>query len=203
MAQIEKSAHMAWCALVALALEKQDKNRFSSAQENLFLLRWLAKALKQHRFPREVAPDIGWLIKQGRIPVKQVSLAKKIEYLWCSCTQELLQQTDIFRLIYALDTAMNMQWQYRLLSDREWTGRNAVTLNDGVNSVCISRSGLDQAFDNDGQQIFPLMARLTGQVAGLQTLFKTCGWTAETEAGASFLYRLSAEKASLPADLLS
>jgi len=195
MAKIEKSAHMAWCALVALALEKQDKNKFSSAQENLFLLRWLAKALKQHRFPREVAPDIKWLVTQGRTPGKQVSLAKKIEYLWYSCTEELLQQADLFRLIYALDTAMDMHWRYRLLNDREWTGRNAVTLNDGVNYVCISRSGLDQAFDNDGQQIFPLMARLSGQINGLQALLNTCGWRVEVDEDS--LYRLIADKTTI------
>lgn len=186
---------MAWCALVALALEKQDKNKFSSAQENLFLLRWLAKALKQHRFPREVAPDIKWLVTQGRTPGKQVSLAKKIEYLWYSCTEELLQQADLFRLIYALDTAMDMHWRYRLLNDREWTGRNAVTLNDGVNYVCISRSGLDQAFDNDGQQIFPLMARLSGQIDGLQALLNTCGWRVEVDGDS--LYRLIADKTAI------
>jgi hypothetical protein len=31
----------------------------SPAQENLFLTRWLAAALKQRRFSRDVAQDIG------------------------------------------------------------------------------------------------------------------------------------------------
>ncbi|GKO04826.1 hypothetical protein NUBL17190_50480 [Klebsiella pneumoniae] len=33
----------------------------SPVQENLFLTRWLATALKQRRFSRDVAPDIEWL----------------------------------------------------------------------------------------------------------------------------------------------
>jgi len=49
----EKSGHLAWCALVALALARQDGGVLSSAQENLFT-RWLASALKQG-----VSLDIG------------------------------------------------------------------------------------------------------------------------------------------------
>lgn len=62
----EISGHLAWCALVALALARQNGGVISPAQENLFLTRWLATALKLRRFPREVAPDIEWLLKQGR-----------------------------------------------------------------------------------------------------------------------------------------
>lgn len=54
MTLTEKSGHLAWCALVALALARQDGGVLSSAQENLFLTRWLASALKQG-----VSLDIG------------------------------------------------------------------------------------------------------------------------------------------------
>ncbi|KAF1366624.1 hypothetical protein FHR25_004906 [Yokenella regensburgei] len=42
MTLTEKSGHLAWCALVALALARQNGDALSSAQENLFLTRWLA-----------------------------------------------------------------------------------------------------------------------------------------------------------------
>ena len=58
----QKSAHLAWCALVALALARLDGKVTSDAQENLFLTRWLAEALRQRRFPREVASDIEWRV---------------------------------------------------------------------------------------------------------------------------------------------
>jgi len=60
-----------------------------------------------------------------------------------SCTGELSEQNDLFRLTYALETAKDMHWNYRLLSDREWSGRYAVALNGGVNGVYLSRSNLD------------------------------------------------------------
>lgn len=86
----EKSAHLAWCALVALALAKQNGDVVSPAQENLFLTRCLATALRQRRFSLDVAPDIERLLKQG------CQLASKLNYLWRSCTDELSEQNDLF-----------------------------------------------------------------------------------------------------------
>lgn len=187
----EKSAHMAWCALVALALARQDGSVLSPAQENLFLTRWLATALKQRRFPRDVAPDIEWMLKQGRQLGVRAKLASKLDYLWRSCSGELSEQNDLFRLTYALETARDMHWRYCLLSDREWAGRNAVTLNAGVNGIYLSRTSLDAAFDDSGQQINPLTVRMTGNVEGLMKLFSQCGWQAEPEDNASLFHRFT------------
>ncbi|MEV23051.1 DUF2913 family protein [Salmonella enterica] len=162
MTLTEKSGHLAWCALVALALARQDGGVISPAQENLFLTRWLATALKQRR--------------QMGVSAK---LASKLDYLWRSCTGELSEQNDLFRLTYALETAKDMHWQYRLLNDREWSGRNAVALSAGVNGIYLSRANLDAAFDDNGRQINPLMARLTGSIVGMMKVFDRCGWQAE------------------------
>ncbi|MCP6275013.1 DUF2913 family protein, partial [Klebsiella pneumoniae] len=53
MTQSGQSAHLAWCALVALALARQNGDVVAPAQENLFLTRWLATALRQRRFSRD------------------------------------------------------------------------------------------------------------------------------------------------------
>ncbi|UAN34298.1 hypothetical protein KGP22_23390 (plasmid) [Enterobacter sp. JBIWA005] len=162
MTLTEKSGHLAWCALVALALARQNGDALSPAQENLFLTRWLAAALKQRR--------------QLGVGAK---LAGKLDYLWRSCSGELAEQNDLFRLTYALETAKDMSWTYRLLNDREWSGRYAVALNGAVNGVYLSRSNLDIAFDDNGYQVNPLMAQLTGNVGGVMKLLNRCGWQAE------------------------
>lgn len=46
------------------------------------------------------SPDIEWLLKQGRQPGVSAKLASKLNYLWCSCTGELSEQNDLFRLMY-------------------------------------------------------------------------------------------------------
>ncbi|MBC6558788.1 hypothetical protein GW721_22900 [Citrobacter braakii] len=78
-----------------------------------------------------------------------------------------------------------------MLSDREWSGRYAVALSEGVNGIYLSRANPDVAFDDDGRQIYPLTARLTGNVAGVMTLFNRCGWRAEPESGASLPHQYS------------
>ncbi|MEN4559799.1 DUF2913 family protein [Pantoea agglomerans] len=193
MTLTQKSGHLAWCALAALALARQDGTVCSAAQENFFLTRWLSTALKQRRFSREVAPDIEWLLKQGRQYGVSTKLAGKLDYLWRSCTGELSKQNDLFRLTYALETAKDMCWAYRLLSDRKWAGRHATVLNAGVNGIYLSRTSLDAAFDDDGQQLKPVRARLTGRIQGLETLLNRCGWQMAVN-GPSGLYELTAEK---------
>lgn len=189
MTLTEKSGHLAWCALVALALARKDGEVQSPAQENLFITRWMATALKQRRFSRDVAPDIEWLLKQGRQLGVNAKLASKLDYLWRSCTGVLSEQNDLFRLTFALETAKDMHWIYRLLSDREWSGRNAVTLNAGVNGIYLSRSSLDVAFDDDGRQVKPLLALVTGNVASVEKVLLRSDWQVKPDVNASLTYQ--------------
>ena len=73
----------------------------------------------------------------------------------------------------------------------------AVTLNDSINGIYLSRSSLDAAFDDDGRQINPLLVRLTGNVPGLVTLFIRSDWQVQPEGDASltYLHRLLARSA--------
>lgn len=191
MTRTEQSGHLAWCALVALAMARQDSHGLTPIQENLFLTRWLATALKQRRFSRDVTPDIEWLLKQGRQQGVSARLSGKLNYLWCSCIGELSVQNDLFRLTYALETAKDMYWRYQLLSDREWSGRYAVVLNAGVNGVYFASSSLDIAFDDNGFQVNPLMAKITGNIAGVIKLFNRCGWQVESVHDASLPYQFT------------
>lgn len=87
---------------------------------------------------------------------------------------------DLFRLTYALETAKDIQWTYRLPGDREWSGRHAAALSAGVNGIYLSRTSLDVAFDENGRQINPLTVRLTGNVEGAVALLDECGWQARS-----------------------
>ncbi|EBG6962433.1 hypothetical protein FJB92_22180 [Salmonella enterica subsp. enterica] len=44
--QAARSAHLTWCALIALHLARQDGHVHSESQENLFLVRWPAGAAR-------------------------------------------------------------------------------------------------------------------------------------------------------------
>lgn len=68
-----------------------------------------------------------------------------------------------------------MNWNYRLLRDREWSGRYVVALNSGVNGIYLSWTNLDTAFDDDGRQINALLTRLTDNVGGVVKLLWLAG----------------------------
>lgn len=191
MTLTEKSGHLAWCATVALALAGQEGWRSLAGTGKSLSHPLAGDCAEATAFPREINPDIEWLLKQGRQLGVCAKLASKLNYLWRSCTGELSEQNDLFRLTYALETAKDMHWNYRLLSDREWSGRNAVALSAGVNGIYLSRANLDVAFDDSGRQINPLTARLTGNVVGVMKVFNRCGWQAEPESGASLPHQYS------------
>ncbi|MCS5452289.1 DUF2913 family protein [Enterobacter huaxiensis] len=185
MIKRDNTGHLAWCALVALQLARQDGMISSESQENLFIMRWFALAKKQRRFSRDLATDIDWILNQGRSLGIRARLKQKLDYIWRSCTGELLEQNEMFRLTYAMELAMEHAWVYKVLSDRDWSGRHRIQTPASVNSICLLKSALDIAFNQDGEQVLPVPARISGQFEALNELLKSCGWTAVPEGDAS------------------
>jgi hypothetical protein len=144
VALTHKTGHLAWCALVALALARKEQES-CLLHRKTFSHPLAGDSAKQRRFPRDVTPDIEWLLNQGRLLGVRAKLADKLDYVWRSCSGELTEQNDMFRLTYALETAKDMGWNYRVMSDREWAGRYALVLNPGVNGVYLLRTNLDAA----------------------------------------------------------
>ena len=98
---------------------------FRLEQLEVFALRDIAARKADYRGVDEVEVRLAYRVK----------LADKLGYVWRSCSGELTEQNDMFRLTYALETAKDMGWNYRVMSDREWAGRYALVLNPGVNGV--------------------------------------------------------------------
>lgn len=178
MKNMEKTGHLAWCALIALLTAREDGLVESESQENLFITRWFAQAKKQRRFSRDVATDVDWILKQGRTLGVRARLRHKLDYLWRSCTGELSEQNDLFRLTYALELAKQHDWVYHALSDSEWSGRRQTQPSASVNSICLLKSALDIGFNDDVTQVMPVPARIGGRAEGLNALLKSCGWEA-------------------------
>lgn len=178
MRNMEKTGHLAWCALIALLTAREDGLVASESQENLFITRWFAQVKKQRRFSRDVATDVDWILNQGRTLGVRARLRHKLDYLWRSCTGELSEQNDLFRLTYALELAKQYDWGYHVLSDSEWSGRNKILPSASVNSICLLKSALDIGFNDDGTQVLPVPARIGGRAEGLNALLKSCGWEA-------------------------
>ncbi|MGP2836379.1 DUF2913 family protein [Serratia nevei] len=154
-------SHLAFCALIALGLARQEGFGGTPYAENLFLTRWLATAQKQKRFPKSVAMDIIWLLDRGRKHGPAGKLRQHLEYLWYSCSGNLTAQSDLFRLTYATETLKSRGWENHVMGAREW--RSGTTRSSSQhNGFYVEKTALNTAFSLDGHHLQPVPFRIVG-----------------------------------------
>lgn len=154
-------SHLAFCALVALGIAHQDGMARTPYADNLFLIRWLATAQKQKRFPKSVAIDITWLLERGRKHGAVGKLRQHLEYLWRSCSGNLAEQSDLFRLTYATETLRDQGWDNYVMDSREWKSGTVLTPSQN-NGFYVEKSTLNAAFTADGRHLLPVPFRIIG-----------------------------------------
>lgn len=148
---VEDLAHLAWCSLVALQLARQDGQAQSSLMVHTFLLRWLAMAQKQRRFPKSVALDIESLLQLGRKKGRAAELKARLDYLWESCSSPVTLQSDLFRLTYALEALKAGGWQNVSLPQEEWQADSLMSeFAQSPAVILVSQTALTQAFTDEG-----------------------------------------------------
>ncbi|WP_431221658.1 DUF2913 family protein [Serratia sp. L9] len=173
---VKDLAHLAFCALVALHTAVQQGTVTSLMAEHLFLVRWLATAQKQKRFPRSMALDIQQLLDKGRKQGIEAKLRPRLEYVWSSCTGALKHQNDLFRLTYAIESLKAQGWCNELLTLTEW--------NNGVSggsdpALYVIKSALNSAFTSEGRLITPLVFRVVGEVRHVVEALAACDLLAQ------------------------
>lgn len=169
----DKIGHLAWCALVALGLQRHDRLVVTEAQENIFLIRWLADARKQKRFPRNLTEHIDWLLAQARRLGVRARLNQKLHYLWLMSSGDLHNMPDLLRLTYAIEMAKAGGWQYDLVDEKKMAA--GISKFQNMDSFCLERTAIEEGFDSNGKQIAPLYIRVFGQVEKLVSLLDCFG----------------------------
>ncbi|MGC6031372.1 DUF2913 family protein [Enterobacter kobei] len=149
-------AHLAWCALVGLHLAQQDGQALSPLTVHTFLVRWLADAQKQRRFPRSVASDIDSLLRLGRQKGPAAGLFKRLEYLHQSCMEPVTQQSDLFRLTHVIEYLRSQGWVNAVVTDEEWVPGSLYHEYADVSALLVRKSELQSHFTEEGQQSSPV-----------------------------------------------
>ncbi|CND47524.1 DUF2913 family protein [Yersinia intermedia] len=158
-------SHLAFCALVALHLADQETPLTTPTAENVFLVRWLAKAQKQRRFSKNVAIDIQWLLSKGQQQGGLTGQLKlHLEYLWFACSGQPEQQSDLFRLSYAMEALKARGWEHRVINERKKEGSKGQPHMPQRNKYHIQKNDLECCFTADGEQYKTLFLRITGNI---------------------------------------
>ncbi|MGJ3448492.1 DUF2913 family protein [Enterobacter sp. PTB] len=194
-------AHFAWCALVGLRLAQQDGQALSPLTIHTFLVRWLADAQKQRRFPRSVAPDIDSLLRLGRQKGPAAGLLKRLEYLHQSCTEPLAQQSDLFRLTHAIEYLRAQGWVNAVVTEEEWVPELLYAEYADVSALLVRKSELQRHFTEEGKQSAPVDFIVVGDsrvVSGVLDTRELRYVTGEQHAGWCLLSLLPAAEAGIP-----
>lgn len=166
-------AHFAWCALVALRTAQQDGQALSPLSIHTFLLRWLATAQKQKRFPRAIASDIEGLLALGRSKGSAAGLNHRLEYLWASCTGPVSAQSDLYRLSYAIEQLKSQSWVNVALSDRDWDNEALLVQEySDTDALLVRKSALTCGFSDEGKLVAPVEFLVTGDLSVCTEVFQ-------------------------------
>jgi hypothetical protein len=149
-------AHFAWCALIAMRLAQHEGQALSSLASHSFLMRWLAVARKQHRFPRHVAPQIDQLLVFGREKGPMASLCSRLELLYLPDEQDVPQHSALFRLVSAIEQIKAQGWINAAVTDEEWNTPELLSDYDNTNAILVKKSQLTRSFSSTGILIAPV-----------------------------------------------
>lgn len=155
-------AHLSWCALVSLHIARLEGKAQSPLTTHTFLLSWLASAQKQRRFPRSAAPDIDSLLRLGRSRGAAANLLQRLEYLHESCSSPVRQQSELFRLTFAIEALKSQGWLNAVVTDEEWTTPALLEEYASVPALLVRRSELTLNFSEAGVLLNPVEFIATG-----------------------------------------
>ncbi|MCS2153228.1 DUF2913 family protein [Scandinavium goeteborgense] len=144
-------AHFAWCALIALHLAWQDGQALSPLGTHTFLLRWLAVAQKQRRFPKSVAGDIDTLLTLGRKKGPGAGLHARFGDLFDTCSQPAAQQSALHRLTYAIEKLKTLGWINEIVGDEEWCSDNLAAEYKDIPALLMRKTDLQHHFSEKGR----------------------------------------------------
>ncbi|EAM5884555.1 DUF2913 family protein [Salmonella enterica] len=151
--------HFAWCAQIALGIARHDNIVTNSVQEHIFLMNWLTTAQKKKLFPREIACEIDYLIRLGKQQGIISGLKRKLTFIYKSCSEDISEQSDLFRLTFALEEIKNTGWKSHTLSTTDWEKGWEGPFSP---AIYIELPALQAAFSDEGKQLEPLHIRITG-----------------------------------------
>lgn len=170
---VSELANFAWCALLALRTAQQDGQSVSPLASHTFLVRWLALAQKQKRFPRSIASDMEALLALGRKKGSAANLLNRLEYLWTSCTGPVPAQSDLYRLTYAIEQLKTQGWINAVVSDDDWDEKSLGEEYGDSAALLVKKSALTRGFSGDGKLVEPVEFKVVGDMSACMAAFQT------------------------------
>ncbi|HHR3897977.1 TPA: DUF2913 family protein [Salmonella enterica] len=166
-----KLASFTWAALVALKLAVQDGKISSALSEHLFMMNWLSVARKRKLFSKQVAPEIQWLLTEGRNKGVNANLKLKVEYLYFTSQETTSEQSAYFRFTHAIEELGTHGWDSYFLTSRKWDLLNQGEFGLSGNFIFMEGERVQGCFDRNGKLHRELPLRVCGDVDMAERFF--------------------------------
>lgn len=99
------------------------------------------------------------------------SLFNRLEYLWTSCAEPVANQSDLYRLTFAIEQLKSQGWLNAVVSD----GDNEALLIEeysGTDALLVRKSALTCGFSDEGKLVAPVEFLVTGNLPVCIEVFK-------------------------------
>ncbi|MBS3894563.1 DUF2913 family protein, partial [Serratia marcescens] len=128
-----------------------------------FLVRWLANAQKQRRFPRSVAADIDSFLRLGRMKGSAAGLEQRLAGLLNACDNPATYPSDLLRLTQAIEHLKSQGWVNAVVAENEWAPESLYAEYADVPALLVRKSELQRHFNEQGQQTAPVEFVVAGE----------------------------------------
>lgn len=134
----------------------------------MFIMKWLEQAKRKKLFPKNIAPEIDYFIREGYRLNYRAALKSKAEYIWKTCTQNIDEFSDLSKVISFFEAIEMMGWHNIPVSNSEWETMTPKRASSPA--VYFRESALREGFDADESLLNPLILRLNYEFPGLMLL---------------------------------
>lgn len=170
--------HIPFCALVALHLARMDSPISSTYAENVFLLRWLAQAQKQKRFPKSMAGDLEKLLQHARQLNIGGSLKAHLASRW-GPDKEMTPPHDLLCLTKAIEQLKAEGWENSVVTADEWLSCQPEVAGNQP-AFYVRKSELNASFTHEGKLVSPVSFQIVGDDIHFIDALKKYGLFADT-----------------------
>ena len=146
-------SHCAFCGLVALSTARQDNKIKNRVAANKFLSNWAHKAIKEHRFPSIIAPELSSIAANGRKNAVVANVERVLLNIWNSFNSEeerinKLPTQMTKRITNAFSELADLDWSATYAYEQDWSQGGFKP--NGMKNVFVIKEHAD-LFDKDGQ----------------------------------------------------
>ncbi|EBZ5774919.1 DUF2913 family protein [Salmonella enterica subsp. enterica serovar Redlands] len=173
-------AHLAWCALVALALAQQDGKAGSPFSTHAFLLHWLSTAQKQRRFPRSIVQKLEMLVNLGRQKGIAANLHDNLTAIW-QASVLAQQDSSLLRLVSSIKQLKAKKWVNDAIIDEEWHIPTLLKEYSHISALLVKKSELHHHFDDEGTLLGGLAFLVIGNIVSPLATFREAGLSVRVE----------------------